>query len=157
MTDFVLEQDNLIEQETSVGDDDFRKVSTRYANFLNQPLTLGMFVPCDTSGKPMKEPSLYKQWYGNYVQGSFNSGNAPCRAYQKAQEGVLFEGVKYNSESDILLFDTYLMPDYELDIYREEDGSTFHLDDGEHTINSLEMLTWMEITLTPTAIKQIGL
>lgn len=62
MTDFILESDDL-------------QGIKKYAEFLRQPLTLGMFVPCDRDGKPLEEI----KWI-------------------KAKQEVLFEGFEWNGE-----------------------------------------------------------
>ena len=48
MTDFVLELGKTNQIELS--DEAFIDVVLNYAQFLKQPLTLGMFVPCDEDG-----------------------------------------------------------------------------------------------------------
>lgn len=75
MTDFVLEQkgDNL-----------------KYAQFLKQPLNLGMFVPC----------------VDNEVFNYSKHGNE--NEYQQAKERVLFEGYKVSYNAVISLCGGYL-------------------------------------------------
>ena len=58
MTDFVLEQNEKIKKE-KYGIESYystMQVSINYANFLKQPLNLGMFVPCDKIGNVLEEP-----------------------------------------------------------------------------------------------------
>jgi DNA-directed RNA polymerase delta subunit len=52
MTDFVLEQN----KEPYFYYDSLWNKVIAYANFLKQPLTLGMFVPCDSNGNVVKKP-----------------------------------------------------------------------------------------------------
>jgi len=52
-----------------------------YANFLKQPLTLGMFVPCDL-GNVLEEPNCPSQYMGK---------QSYADRYKKAKERVLFE------------------------------------------------------------------
>ena len=33
-----------------------------YNDFLDQPLTLSQFIPCDSEGKPMEPHRLHKEW-----------------------------------------------------------------------------------------------
>lgn len=98
MTEFVLEQKRPIpsadlheadyyQQEYEV----LEKVCN-YANFLNQPLTLGMFVPCDEDGNVFEEPNI-----NDFKSEPFcTTGN--CQAYrdeieiyQQAKDKVLFK------------------------------------------------------------------
>lgn len=57
-----------------------------YANFLSQPLTLGMFVPISESGEvlrePMYDPANEQYWASEQFQ------------FEQAQQRLLFEGLK---------------------------------------------------------------
>ena len=53
MTDFVLENENMAKQTESEMSKDLFKLA-QYANFLKQPLTLGMFVPSDENGNVLE-------------------------------------------------------------------------------------------------------
>jgi hypothetical protein len=83
MTEFVLDYAEVL---TVV--DNFKDVKHtlnkifNYANFLSQPLTLGMFVPCDENGKVINEPD-------------FNS-NDDC-----------FNWTEYNNALDKVLFNNF--------------------------------------------------
>ena len=70
MTDFVLQQGN-----PSNTDSQFADKIMSYAHFLKQPLTIGMFVPCDEDGNVLEECDKIKE-------------------YRKAKEKVLFEGLE---------------------------------------------------------------
>ena len=70
-----------------------------YAKFLKQPLTLGMFVPCDDYGNILQEPEF------DYVFGidgatdiqiecANNDYRDRITNFQKAQSKVIFEGFK---------------------------------------------------------------
>ena len=87
MTDFVLQI------EAEVGKEDYQVVAwqtkihgyeriNKYANFLKQPLTLGMFVPCDDDGNVLEDldSSILAPNYEDWQE------------YQKAQSKVLFNG-----------------------------------------------------------------
>lgn len=99
----------------------------RYAKFLKQPLTLGMFVPCDEDGSVLEEPPL--------VQTAPNEDVAlECidyiEQYQQAKERVLFK-------EDIPL-----------------DAIKHHISQGRTIEYFTRSFT---LTLTESAIKQIGL
>lgn len=73
MTDFILEQEAKLEKSYKVAEKAIESIF-RYANFLKQPLTLGMFVPCDKNGNVLNEKIC-----------DYNK-------YHQAKECVLFEG-----------------------------------------------------------------
>ena len=77
MTDYVLEQYKINQY-----DEDYIFNVLRYANFLKQPVTLGMFVPCDENGNVLEEPKFY--FHHEY--------KVALEKYQKAQEKVIFNG-----------------------------------------------------------------
>ena len=83
MSDFVLEKNILDEKEI--------KQIINYANFLQQPLKLEMFVPCDESGNVLEEYKLTEKEL-------FADANNQCRfisskeaQWISAKEKVLFE------------------------------------------------------------------
>ena len=92
MTDFVLQN---VESKTMK----LSKIAD-YANFLKQPLTLGMFVPCDDDGNVLEEPS--KDMWDNFIISHFehfNESYTYCFNYQKAKLKVLFNGFQVRNQS----------------------------------------------------------
>ena len=86
MTDFVLQR-NL---RTAI--DIFRSMSScsKYANFLKQPLTLGMFIPCDDDSNILEEPLLNCN-----KKCPFKGDYSKCckfELFNRAQSKVIFEG-----------------------------------------------------------------
>lgn len=77
MTDFVLEQVRKMESKELA----YLKIFN-YARFLKQPLTLGMFVPCDENGNVLVEPKI--RFDGGYDIDE-------VKIYQQAKGRVLFE------------------------------------------------------------------
>ena len=69
----------------------------RYAELMQAPLSLEMFIPCK-DGEPMEEP---KKCYCD-----INGGSSLCERlcefseYRQTQERVLFEGYKWNDRSE---------------------------------------------------------
>lgn len=82
MTDFVLMQNENLKTAPEAYDQYLQFVN--YANFLKQPLTLGMFVPCDENGNVLGEPT-----FDNYMQPK--EMLKQDEVYQKAKEKVLFK------------------------------------------------------------------
>lgn len=63
----------------------------KHFSFLSQPPKLGDLIECDLEGNILEEPDLYEHWLafsGDYPDGDWGS----CKAYQEAQERVIFEG-----------------------------------------------------------------
>ena len=96
MTDFVLQI------EAEVGKEDYQVVAwqtkiygydriNKYANFLKQPLTLGMFVPCNDDGNILKVPLNYMKWLKRSVNIPYDLDLDKYYAYQQAQSKVIFK------------------------------------------------------------------
>ena len=140
MKDFVLKQkEQLHEDETGFLNDRLKNIFN-YANFLNQPLTLGMFVPCDEDGNVLE---VCKQ---KDVCSKSLSGNCICPKsdkYQQAKERVLFEGVKLVTDDNT--FASHL---------ESEKGFWRYTD---NIFGNIEELCKYDLNLTESALKQIGL
>lgn len=135
MTDFVLEQTELLYEKNQ------SKLIHRivnYAQFLKQPLTLGMFVPCDDKGNILEEPIDEIGGVEKYTE-----------KYQQAKERVLFE---FDGELSLIKNKS--------NFYIIEDKNGVYLrvlkNKTKTTIESLLKFS-VEITLTQLALKQIGL
>tara|TARA_R110000868_G_scaffold21064_7_gene88039 strand:- start:5558 stop:6070 length:513 start_codon:yes stop_codon:yes gene_type:complete len=68
---------------------------SKYARLLKQPLTLGMFVPCDSEGELLEEPD--DSMNHGISDSSVNDSDmylyaCQCTGYQQALERVIFEG-----------------------------------------------------------------
>jgi len=132
MTAFVLDKQRFEEDSDTA----IFKV-TNYANFLNQPLTLGMFIPCDEDGNLLEK---YKYFpcslkYAKEI-------NEYYKKYQQAKEKVLFEEVftvKKHSENIV--------------VYLKE--NSFYTTWNKS--KKIEDLIYLNLTLTPNVIKKIGL
>lgn len=139
MTDFVLWHAENFNFNT----DDLYSFNDviNYANFLKQPLTLGMFVPCDADGNIMEEPVNYNIWGELHYNNGENNGTIGFEdhlKYQEAKDRVLFEGkpnVRTTGNPYIRL------KNIEFHLY----GLT------------IERLVTFELILTESAKKQIGL
>lgn len=95
MTDFVISQ-----WDKDITREDFAQSMIRYATFLLQPLTLGMFVPCDENNIPLKEPVMFyseeniRRLKGIEIEIA-NSANNRVKEFQEARDKVLFENFKF--------------------------------------------------------------
>ena len=137
MTDFVLEN-------TSKRFEDYENKNLLfkirgYAKFLKQPLKLEMFVPVDEEGNFLEEPEQFKEWIkSDHYFNASESVTHQCRMYKKAKEKVLFEG--FVLEKDELI----------------NNGILFWVGEFEGK-EIIENCIPFNITLTPNAIKQLGL
>ncbi|MCT4024379.1 hypothetical protein HZP91_15310 [Elizabethkingia anophelis] len=126
-----------------------------YTKFLKQQTQLGFFIPCENN-IPLQEPIKYKEWLSLKEKNTefyFNSENKDCEAYHKAKSRVLFEGFELlsdyngmyrlrNAQNIDITFDSY-------GCYAEPFDSI----PGKR-INTIEEITYLDLTLTETA-KQI--
>lgn len=66
----------------------------KYKDFITQPLTKGMFVPCDEDGNVLEEPLDYSTYSKRkYIRPdhSCEYNFLECETYRQAKERVLFE------------------------------------------------------------------
>lgn len=135
MTDFVLEQEKSYSHVTR----DIKKnpflLIVDYAKFLQRPLTIQMFVPCDKNGNYFLEIP-HKKSYKDYFSGKWQS-------YEDGKERVLFHGFNYNSQEQTI----------------EYGGGCWSFDKNDIENQTIESFGGIEykIELTSSAIKQIGL
>lgn len=133
MTDFVLGTESSLDKYNPIGlnEDKQKRYNSilNYAKFLKQPLTLGMFVPCDVDGNVLEEPENPKKSPEHMRK---------YDSYVKAKERVLFEGfyLEYNA------------------VMSPQGG---YLDVGNLKQKTVETIVGANLTLTQSAIKQIGL
>ena len=121
-------------------DRDYRFFRDNYDNFLEQPLTLGMFVPCDKSGDVIDNLSRYPSDQ-EYLNVELDE------QYQQAKERVLFEGFEVTYKSNISIFIN------DVNIRFNLDGSI----KSNSVFLVVEDLLRRDVTLTESAIKQLGI
>jgi hypothetical protein len=147
MTDFLLEQsqnlhNNQKHRNFNLGMLDFVTNSLKYARLLKQPLELWMFVPCDDDGTVLEEKNF------NKVSWELND------YYQQAKERCLFDGFE-------IIKQNFSGKDYRL--VRNKDTYVFFYDkiknkwEQVNDYKTIESLVFYNLTITATALKQIGL
>ncbi len=144
MTDFVLEQVRKMESKEMA----YFKIFN-YAQFLKQPLTLGMFIPCDEEGNIMED---LKYCCDGHHCGCMGMPINVCSKkdidnYYKAKERVLFEGWKIIHQDKVRI--TIECDCLQLDWSVDYNSFTFY--------KSIEELSHLNFELTEASIKQIGL
>jgi len=122
-------------------DSEYRKLRNAYDAFLKQPLTLGMFVPCDLDGNVLEEP---EKW-ANFLE--YSSVKVPnlkpeLYDYAKAKERVLFDGFKICNR---------------IESVKCVENGDFHFSYESAIKNgeTVESLVKYNLTLTESAIKEI--
>lgn len=107
-----------------------------YANFLKQPLTLGMFIPCDEIGNILRDPIPEHLNYKAYM--TTNKFEILQENYNKAKEKVLFKDLWVKDGNIIFPMHGYLSWD-------------------KLNLCTIDNLTYKGVNLTENALKQIGL
>jgi hypothetical protein len=153
MTDFV------IEYYSNEGYADLQTLNLmkNYAELLRKKLTLGMFVPVDSTGNILKEPKNYESWKSpeqnrkKSIEIIYEETLNECKAYQKAERKCIFQGFKlaYNGYSVVRIEASY-NPSIELSFTKN--------DLLPQTFTDVEsLLHFEEIYLNNTALKKIGI
>lgn len=139
MTGFVKEvlkfkESEYYEYDSNDNDKALNKIES-YNEFLLQPLTLGMFVPCSLeNGMPLNDNGLVDS--EGYVLDEIE-----FKEYQKAKERVLFEGFGYD----------------EMGFAYSKTQSECGFDETYMQNKKVEDLVKYNLVLTESAKKQIGL
>ncbi|MDQ1859281.1 hypothetical protein [Chryseobacterium sp. WLY505] len=133
MTEFVLQQNKNLKLAEEIIPQ--YKSIVKYAEFLKQPLTLGMFVPTDEEGNIIDKQPCFTFANPEY------KNKTECIKYWQAKEKVLFEGFSIRKERNKKYVGT---PGYEIELPL-----------NNMTIEDLAN-DW-DVEMTPSALKQIGL
>jgi hypothetical protein len=137
-TEFVLKKSI----ELKFNDDcEFAYLVRRYAKFLQLPLTLSMFIPCNENGEVLEEPTMEKISKMPLTSEGWDSIFWRLKKeYQQAQQNVIFEGCKFVKE-------------YEYVWVIKHNGNTYtFLKDS-----TIEDLIDLNLTITENAINKFKL
>lgn len=155
MTEFVLQQNKEFTKgkplhETN-WEKEFEKLSKlliRYAEFLRQPLTLAMFVPVDEEVNVLAKPKLTVHQEAHFDLDEME-------IYHKAQKKVLFEGFILNGEhlENKQLHLKIYIDTFEFVEYHDNGYGGGYIGESIENLSNCNL----QITLTPSALKQIGL
>lgn len=130
---------------TEKSDSEYRRLRENFDNFLEKPLKLGYFIPCDENDVPLEEPSLYFEWNKEEPEEwifTCHDEIKECVKYQEAKQKVIFEGFEYDKENDWVTYNEFAR------FFVSE------LQNGK--VEDLFKLIKDEITLTETSKKEIG-
>jgi len=145
-SDYILITPNDIETYTN-------KLIWRYAKFVKQLLSIGMFVPCDLNKNILIEPKHFFEWSTRTLGTSLteielDAAATSCREYKEALSRVIFEGFDANAnEGSDSKFWTIKYGELSLQWSTEE--QCFFMWSG-HTV---EDLARYDITLTDSAVE----
>ncbi|WP_312312176.1 hypothetical protein [Empedobacter brevis] len=139
-------------------DSEYRRLRDNFDNFLEHALHLGMFVPTNEEENVLEEP--LKGDYDNYchLDGGnvvdYESYNEAVYQFKQAKERVLFEGfeIKCSNITNNLQNDFLIISETNEIIGHENKDQWFF-----NPYKKVEDLINYDLTLTETAIKQIGL
>ncbi|MDM1299943.1 hypothetical protein HXZ94_15720 [Empedobacter falsenii] len=129
-------------------DSEYRRLRDNYDHFIEQPLKLGMLVPCDEEDNVLEEPTMEK--YGYYFSN-----------HQEKQSGWMYEEgedeyykllEKYQQAKERVLFEGFSVYKNLIKNINGDNIMTWYIE-----ARCIEDLILMNLTLTQTAIKQIGL
>ena len=119
-----------------------------YARFIKQPSDLWMFIACDDDNKPMKHPDELKGTYSNS-----KAASKYRTRYNKAMDKILFEGFKLGKYQSMGIY-WFIKPNNYL-AFNPKTKRLIH--DYGQSCETIEDFTNLDLTLTKTAQKQIGL
>lgn len=124
-----------------------------YANFLSQPLTISMFVPCDEEGNVLSEPDIEN--FDNGVGVEYDNFEHYKNRYNAEKEKVLFDvqNIPDDSFNFIYYFD---LPDTDNECFCFDTSTkNWAIEGSEIYSATIENLVKYGLQLTPTAQKQI--
>lgn len=119
----------------TISDIEFRIKSRNHREFINEKLTLGMFVPTDEDGNILKEPNNYCAFYSGMSHKDFNYNVSDCIKYQEALDNVIFEYFFYNGTGCAVF---------------QQNPNALVIDMNFHSSKNIEYLTNSKCTLTIT-------
>lgn len=143
MTDFVLKNKITFDKQGAVTLADYCHKINNYANFLKQPLTLGIFVPCDEKGKYIEKPSQE-----NYIDLENGKHSDEWENWKKAKQNVLFH--------DFILVQEWFRMEHNPNTPRRNTRQLSDVFDKGLTIENI-IGVFHDVELTESAQKQIGL
>lgn len=144
MTDFVFEQKKR-SFYGQIESSEILQTIYNYTEFLKQPLTLGMFVPCDEDGNILSEPKMIEKRLG-FDEIEIDYDYAEVEIYKKAKEKVLFKNVTITPVEDF-----YIVKIGGREVWITWTERT--IEDIQHINRAYEV----DFELTESAINQLGL
>lgn len=134
-----------------------------YAKFLEQPITLAMFIPCK-DGNVLRKPNYYESFLNNYYLDKPNLIDyESCHAYKKAEDMILFEGfvnvdTRMKGRNQVRLLNANVSGSSDT-IQNDFAGLYFHNSFNEKSrLKTIEdLLNFHPLELTESAIEKVGI
>lgn len=122
----------------------------KYKDFLNQPLTLGMFVPCDLDGNVLEEPNIENDHNDSFfkMQTDFHLE----KQYEEAKDKVIFSDFKLSRKP---FEDFYYIKNENIFIFKKYCTMKHWSINTKLKNKAVEDLVKYNLVLTESANKQI--
>ena len=145
---------------TEKSDSEYRRLRENFDNFLEKPLKLGYFIPCDENDVPLEEPINFEVWerlhFNNGKTEKGTIGFKEHEKYQEAKQKVIFEGFELHNNKDAI--------NNKLGLIIVFGGIISVLIEGNNGLGgfsknniTIEDLVNFNLKLTETAKKEIGI
>ena len=135
----------------------YEKTRNNFDEFLEQPLKLERFIPCDDEGDVLEVPTNYEKRLLNMM----TEYNDEVYTYYQAKVKVLFEGFNLNQKDFSKLESIFCLTKecFQITFFTKEKGCFMDSlkTNKTYEIKTIEDLIQFELELTESAIKQIGL
>ena len=138
----------------------YEKTRNNFDNFLEQPLKLEMFVPCDNDEEILKpqyiagKEVIYNELVEEFIMDK-------VKEYNDAKEKVLFEGFNLNQKDFSKLESIFCLTKecFQITFFTKEKGCFMDnlKTNKTYEIKTIEDLIQYNLQLTENAVKQIGL
>ena len=120
----------------------YEKTRNNFDEFLEQPLKVEMFVPCDEEGNVLEEPKIEEEYVDEHTTQIFAQYQYDL---DKAKEKVLFEGIEFRTNGGVNFLTI------------KEDTFAFFDFNVKFKNLTIEYLIQYNLQLTENAVKQIRL
>ena len=135
----------------------YEKTRNNFDEFLEQPLKLERFIPCDDEGDVLEVPTNYEMRLLNMM----TEYNDEVYTYYQAKAKVLFEGFNLNQKDFSKLESIFCLTKecFQITFFTKEKGCFMDnlKTNKTYEIKTIEDLIQFELELTESAIKQIVL
>ena len=138
----------------------YEKTRNNFDNFLEQPLKLEMFEPCDEDEEILKpqyiagKEVIYNELVEEFIMDK-------VKEYNEAKEKVLFEGFNLNQKDFSKLESIFCLTKecFQITFFTKEKGCFMDnlKTNKTYEIKTIEDLIQYNLQLTENAVKQIGL
>ena len=138
----------------------YEKTRNNFDEFLEQPLKVEMFVPCDEEGNVLKEPNPKDVYPAPTAEEEIDFLDS-LEQYNQAKEKVLFKGFELNQKDLSKLESIFCLTKecFQITFFTKEKGCFMDnlKTNKTYEIKTIEDLIEYDLQLTENAVKQIVL